>query len=198
MKLKLTAADTEQLKLIQELDDVVAFEHLSPDEAYTISASAQAAFEDGSVDATKGNDWVNDYRDLRAAGWPWRVAVFIAWKASPTTDRWPKTQTELATEILGLRSDRVIRAWREKNPAIDEAIAVMQAAPLLKRRGDIFRALVESATTPDHKNHPDRKLALEMLGDYTPKSDIKLSGSAKDLSELSDSELDELAGGDPA
>lgn len=195
MKLKLTANDVEQLALIKDLDDVVEIERITPDEALVISNSARTAFEDGSVEPKPGSEWVDDYRDLREAGWPWRVAVFISWKASPTTDRWPRTQQELATEVLGLKSDRIIRVWREKNPAIDEAIAVMQAAPLLKRRGDIFRALVESATTADHKNHPDRKLALEMLGDYTPKSDIKLSGSAKDLSELSDSELDDLAGG---
>ena len=172
MKLRLTANEDEQLRLIDDLSEVVEADGILPEEAQVISNAAREAFEAGSVERKAGSEWLDNYTELREAGWPWRVAVYIAWKASPSRERWPDTQAELASEVLALKSDRVIRTWRAKNPAIDEAVAVMQAAPLLKRRSDIFRALVESATNADHKNHPDRKLALEMLGDYTPRQDV--------------------------
>ncbi len=57
----------------------------------------------------------------------------------------------------------------------------MQAAPLLRHRRDILDALIVSATDPDPKSHPDRKLALEMLGDYKPRgiSGATLSGAGE-------------------
>ena len=114
--------------------------------------------------------WWQDYQDLVRRGWDWRKAVYIAWAASPAKDRIPATQAELATQILGLASDRVIRAWHERHPEIEDEIAIMQAAPLLRHRRDIYDALVLSATSSDPKNHPDRKLALEMMGDYRPRA----------------------------
>lgn len=120
--------------------------------------------------------WWQDYLALRQQGWDWRKAVFIAWAASPVNGRSPETQAELATQVLGLRNDRTIRKWREKQPEIDHAIAACQAAPLLRHRRDIFDALVTSARDPDFRHHSDRKLALELLGDYKPKSQHELVG----------------------
>lgn len=114
---------------------------------------------------------------LRADGWDWRKAVFIAWSASPGATRNPPTQAELATDVLGLTGDRVIRQWREKQPEIEKAIVSMAAAPLLRHRRDIYDALIKSATDPDPKSHADRKLALELLGDYKPRSVQELEGS---------------------
>lgn len=120
--------------------------------------------------------WWQDYREMLARGRTWRQAVYIAWAASPVRARVPSSQDELAVEVLGLSSDRVISKWRAKDPSIEDDIAYLQAAPLLRHRRDIFDALLESATNPDAKNHPDRKLALEMLGDYRPKQATELTG----------------------
>lgn len=114
--------------------------------------------------------WWQDYRDLRERGWDWRKAVYIAWAAAPSAARQPKTQEELATQVLGLDSDRVISRWVKKQPELQDEIARMQAAPLLQHRRDIYEALAAVAQDPDPKAHPDRKLALEMLGDYRPRS----------------------------
>lgn len=175
--LGLTPEHSRQLALdirIDELDDDAADRNISPDEALMISNSARDALESGSTDAA----WVSEYRALREDGWPWRVAVFIAWAATPREGRTPGTQLELARDVLGLRSDRVLRKWRAKNPAIDEAVAKLQALPLMEHRGQILKALIESATTSDYKNHNDRKLALEMLGDYTPRAEAVIRSDA--------------------
>lgn len=196
----LTPEKSAQLALglhVNDVDDDAADREITPEMALQISNSARAALEDGSV---KGATWVEEYQALRADGWNWRIAAYIAWAATPRqvgdVERWPGTQLALAREVLGLRSDRVIRVWRQKNHAIDEAVALLQMARLEASRGDIIAALVESATSPDYKAHADRRVALEMLGAYTPRQETTLKDrrGAKDLSTLSDAELDELAG----
>jgi hypothetical protein len=166
---------------------------VSPEEAALRSETARQALEMRGIDERPG--WMETYLKLREAGWPWRVAVFIAWAASPRNGRWPRNQEELATQVLGLTSDRQIGKWRARNPAINETITLLQAAPLFEHRADIYEALIKSASTPDYKNKPDRQLALEMLGDYVPrlrvdKRDLK---DVEDLDELSDEELEKLA-----
>jgi hypothetical protein len=181
--------DIGQLKLALDVDaeaDDALERNVSREEAALISQSAQDALEAGS---TQGAVWLNDYAELRAGGWPWRVAVYIAWVSSPRTDRWPNSQRALAVDVLGLKSDRTIRKWREKNPAIDAAAALLQAKTLFEHRREIFDALIASASQPCHKNHPDRKLALEMLGDYTPTQKIEDLRKPNDLSTLSDADL---------
>ena len=80
---------------------------------------------------------------------------------------------------------------------IDEAVALLQAAPLFEYRGEIYKALVENAIQVDYKTHNDRKLALEMMGDYIPASKVtaemmrSLKGNS--LDDLSDEELDNLS-----
>ncbi len=120
--------------------------------------------------------WWADYLALRERGWDWRKAVYIAWAASPRKDRIPATQAELATSVLGLSSDQVIARWRNADKTIDDTITEFQAAPLLRHRRDIFEALIKSASDPDPKSHADRKLALEMLGDYKPKQQTEVTG----------------------
>ena len=120
--------------------------------------------------------WWADYLELRAAGWDWRKAVYIAWASSPLRERWPGTQSELATDVLGLRSDRTIRKWKEKFPEIEDVIAVYQAGPLMAHRRDAFEALVAVATTPEPGAHSDRKLFFEMTGDYRPRGTVAVTG----------------------
>ena len=154
-----------------------------------LAGQAQAAGETKPV----VSDWAEDYLKLRENGWPWRVAAYIAWAASPRQRRWPETVERLAVEVLGLTSARVIYSWRKKNAAIDELVGLMQAAPLLEHRADVYAALAASAANPDHRSNPDRKLFLEVVGDYTPHQKVEVSrGEVEDLSQLSDEELDEL------
>lgn len=120
--------------------------------------------------------WYSTLDDLLESGWPWRVACYIAWASMPKKSREPHTLEGLAVEVLGLTSARPIFTWRNKNPAIDDTIAIMQAAPLFEHRREIYEALIDSATTADYKNHNDRKLALEMLGDYVPRKDVTSDG----------------------
>jgi hypothetical protein len=73
---------------------------------------------------------------------------------------------------------------------------MMQAGPLFKHRSEIFTALVAVAIKPEYKSHADRKLALELMGDYTPlrkiMAELRKKGDG-DESDLSDDELEEIA-----
>mgnify|MGYP006952625796 CR=1 FL=1 len=142
------------------------------------SESARAALNEVSEDALP---WKEEYLSLVEGGWPWRVSAYMAWAASPRNTRTPKTQDELARMHLGLTSDRAINTWRRKNPAIDQMVAVLQSAPLWSHRAEIYDALIRVATSPEYKGHNDRKLALELLGDYLPAAKLEaiLKGSAK-------------------
>lgn len=136
--------------------------------------------------------WFGQYLELAKAGFTWRVAAYIAWASSPKVNRWPKSQDAFAREVLGLTSDRVIITWRQKNPSIDSTIGQLQSQPLFEHRADVFDALIDSASTKNYKNHQDRKLFLEITGDYNPKikiEDSRAPGTGEDYSALSDEEL---------
>jgi hypothetical protein len=179
-----------QIALDLELPEVES-DGVSIEEARLRSEAARGMFE------KSGYKWGEEYLELRKNGWPWRQAAFIAWAALPKTLRVPKTQEELAQKVLGLTSDRSIMVWRNKNPMIDEMIGLLQSAPLFDYRSEIFKALIENAIKPDYKTHNDRKLALEMLGDYVPASKIAAEITRRigsnDLVNLSDDELAQLA-----
>jgi hypothetical protein len=119
--------------------------------------------------------WWQDYLAIREA-FPhfrnWRIWVYIAWAGQPVGSRTPATLEVFAPTVLGC-SSRVVRKWREKtwgeNPTMEEAIAWVQAAPLLAHRRDVFDALAAVAKLHDPKAHNDRKMFLEMTGDYRPR-----------------------------
>ena len=165
---------------------------LSDSERKEISFRARATFEQ-VLDGEHAEEcrWFETYQQLSGLQWPWRVACYVAWASSPKIKRWPKTQDELAIEVLGLTSDRVIAEWRKKNPEIDSTIALLQAAPMLAHRADVIEALVKSASDPDHRSHQDRKLFFEMTGDYTPRSrvDVRQSTDEDGLAGVSEDEL---------
>lgn len=150
---------------------------------------------------TVKSDWTEDYLRLRETGWNWRVAAYIAWASSPKRDRWPKSVEELATEVLGLTGPRAIYTWRKRNKSIDEVVSLMQAAPLLEHRRDVITALIMAASDPDHRSNPDRKLLLEMTGDYIPRQrneEGKADDVIRDLAQMSDEQLDMMMGGEEA
>lgn len=217
-KLLRSANYFEQLALNLDMDEgeAAAEQGISPEEARIRSEVARKAFEgsghelpereergptlpspNGQEQAHLGREkspWFEEYEYLRASGWPWRVAAFIAWSASPRKGREPKTQLELAQKVLGLNSDRIIYTWRKKNPAIDEVIGFIQSKPLFQHRRDLYEALVASATDPNYKSHQDRKLAFEMLGDHVPRTKVDVhTKDPNDLSEYTDEELKQLA-----
>jgi hypothetical protein len=106
--------------------------------------------------------------------WDWRKALYIAWSATPRERRWPKREKDLAS-LLGLSDAKAIWRWREKDPEIDERIARLPAQMLLDHVGDVFDALVSVAKTADPKAHQDRKLFLEITGNYQPSGALALS-----------------------
>ena len=85
--------------------------------------------------------WADVYQKLLNAGVRARVAAFIAWSTIPKEYRFPKTQEELAKDVLGLTSDRAIATWRKKYPEIDMMITELQAEEMLEFRPGAFRAL---------------------------------------------------------
>lgn len=138
----------------------------------------QAWLEDGAQ-----FDWWQDYLDVKTQ-FPhfgnWRIWIYIAWAGSPEWERQPATEAELAEQILRC-TDRAIRKWKARSwkgedgqvlASIEEAVAWMQAAPLLRHRRDVIEALVSVAKRPDHLAHSDRKLFLQMTGDFTPKQEM--------------------------
>jgi hypothetical protein len=125
--------------------------------------------------------WMEEYlelrqMELRGRKLDWRKAVYVAWASMPTPRRQPETQDELATQVLGLSSYRTISRWKKKYPELEELVAERQAAPLLKYRADVFEALGQVARMPDPKAHRDRKLFLEMSGDYSPRKAVEVTG----------------------
>lgn len=117
----------------------------------------------GALDALREFDWFAEYEEL-SAKFSWRIAAYIAWASSPRKYRKPKTQLELA-QLLGLKTDRTIRKWLEEKPEIVGEIKRIQASPLVTYRRDIYDALINGALDVE-KGHQDRKLALELMGDY--------------------------------
>ncbi|CAK0773955.1 conserved hypothetical protein [Gammaproteobacteria bacterium] len=135
--------------------------------------------------------WADEFYQLLDYGWPWRIAVYIAWASSPKDSRYPKTQAELATKMLGLTSDRAISTWRTNNPGIDEAIGLMQAAPLLNHRREVFEALAKAASDKSFHGAQDRKTFLTMTNDYVPHQKVEFEKKPGSPVEMSDAELDD-------
>jgi len=68
---------------------------------------------------------------------------------------------------------------------------MMQARGLWEHRSDVLNTLAEMAARADYKAHNDRKLYLEMTGDYTPRSMVGVgkAGKGGEIEALSDEEL---------
>jgi hypothetical protein len=187
------ASAYRQMALELDLPEVES-DSVSVEEARRRSETARLALE-----VRRGKPgtftWLEDYFALLEGGWPWRQAAYIAWASSPKDGRLPETQDKLAREHLGLSSDRAIATWRSKNPAILDMIAFLQAAPLWEHRADQFKALTEGANRAgeDYKFFNHLKLAMEMRGDYIPKSELEALLRGKtvsgDLADVSSEEL---------
>lgn len=113
--------------------------------------------------------WADVYQQLLNASVRPRLAAYIAWATMPKKYRYPETQDKLATEFLGLTSDRAIATWRKKYPEIDMMISQLQAESMLEYRPGAFHALGTVASDPSYRANPDRRLFFEMTHDYTPR-----------------------------
>lgn len=111
----------------------------------------------------------------RRPRWNWRRALYIAWRCVPPALREPKTEQGLAT-LLGLTNTRTIRAWREKDPEIEERIASLPREMLMDHVSAVMSALVTVASEADSKGYQDRRLFLEMTGHYKPRSVQEIAG----------------------
>lgn len=160
------------------------------DEAALLSEQARLFFE---MEACAG--WLDEYYALIAEGWSWRQAVYMIWASQPKPARVPATEVELATQVLGLSSARVIRKWKTENPHMEVRLRKLSLATLGKARAEVLEALVESATTPSYRNYRDRELFLKLTGDYVPRErlDVGEPATEQDLASLSAEELAALA-----
>lgn len=204
---KLHPSYFEQLSLgleIDELEDGDSQVVFTTEEKARRSMGARQALEkiwdaetqsEEAKDAKEKITWWDTYQQLLNSKWPWRIACFVAWASSPKINRWPKTQDEFAQKVLGLTSDRVIATWRKKSPDIDGAISLLQSATMLEHRADVIKALVESASSKDHRSNPDRKLFFEMTGDYVPRSrvDVNTDPGEDEMKSKTEAELMEIA-----
>jgi hypothetical protein len=135
---------------------------------------------DDEADSTEPYPWEELYYRLMAEvakgdngktrpRWDWRRALYIAWRCVPPLLRVPRYEHELATQLLGLTNTRTIRGWREKDPEIDKRIAALPKELLINHLSAVMAALVAVASDPDPKAYQDRKLFLEMTGQYVGK-----------------------------
>ena len=173
---------------------------LSTDDIRIRAEAARGQLE-GGLNWKKGPDgkvipppWLEEYYQLLDGGWPWRVAVYIAWKATPKKYRWPESQEELATTVLGLSSDRVIATWRAKNPGIDAMVQDVGSARVLDRLNDSIEAMLEVAAQPNYKGRGDRELHFKLAGVLSEQIDINDKTGLPDLSKLPWDEKLKLAG----
>ena len=90
-----------------------------------------------------------------------------------------------------MTSDRVISEWKSSNPAMITRVKALTISALEKARASIIEALIASATNANPRNHADRKLALEMTGDYTKRHEVGVG--VIDLEQASAEELASMA-----
>ncbi len=105
--------------------------------------------------------------------WDWRKALYIAWSCVPSAQRWPRFEVELI-ELLGITNTATIRKWKAADPEIEERISAGPKKLLGGHVADVLNALVRVATDPTPQAHQDRKLFLEMTGQYDPKGTLNL------------------------
>jgi len=187
-------ADDEDAKVLLSVADVRARELMF----------RQLLVEQNKIDIKDEiPSWADVYQKLLNANVRPRIAAYIAWATMPKKYRYPETQDKLATEFLGLTSDRAIATWRKKYPEIDMMISQLQAEEMLEYRPGAFHALGTVASDPSYRANPDRRLFFEMTKDYTPRIKNEVSEGAgvghKLLGELkkkSTADLIELLGPD--
>jgi len=135
------------------------------------------------------------YHKLLEAGWHWRKAAFMAWRAAPRGSRWPETQQELAA-ALGLASDRAFRIWLKKNQQMEQVIRQAALMVFESHLADVDLVTIQQARQPN-SGVPERALYYKRYQDLLARIDEtrpQEQDDGSDLSDLSDEELAAEAG----
>lgn len=106
--------------------------------------------------------------------WDWRKALYIAWHCTPREQREPQTVGGLAKR-LGVATS-TMRAWRAKDAEIERRIAELPRLLLMDHLASVYEAVATLASTPDPKTFPDRRLFLELTGQYSPRTGVEFGG----------------------
>lgn len=192
---KVTQLELEGIGQQLEIEVEPGAKALSAQDLRVMAEAAKEALKKENIPFEKAVRWLDTFQELLNVGWRWQVAAFVAWASTPKRKRWPRTQEELAVEVLGLASDRAIANWRKKNPAIDELIGILQGNAMLEGRADAIDALLESAATDSYRNQPDRRLLFQLTGDLVEKSEVGVTNPlTQDNNKLSDAALLAKAG----
>lgn len=155
-------------------------------------AQERAAFEE--ILSKERIAWGVNFIALLDEGWYWRDAAYIVWASLPRALRVPATKGELAA-LLGI-TPQALSQRTTKNPAIQKRALTFTLRMLHDDIGSVVEALVISASDPSYKHAPDRKLALEIAGLYTPRQQIDLANTTatKDDHQFDEADLERLAG----
>lgn len=189
-------SDQEPLPGFEDL--VSEDEGISYEEAQQLSRDALEEFEQALDDRAECAPLSDPFLELLEQGWDWRKALYIAWAQLPLAVRWPKTQEELAV-IMGLRSARTIRKWRERNPGIDllvkRAMGARAASRVSELTANILTRTYQVGMTHDYKGHKDRRLWLEADGLLKQQVDVTLTSavSADEMAAMQDQAREQAA-----
>lgn len=146
------------------------------------SRAARARLDEMLARMETKPDWYGMWSDLLEERWPdnnqrrrwqWRTALYIAWSCVPRDRRWPRTKLELAN-LMGC-AESAFRVWRHKDPEIDERIRSLPATMLLEHVAGVFDALATVAQQADPRAFQDRRLFLEITGNYQPSGNLAVS-----------------------
>ena len=132
--------------------------------------------------ALEGVPWAEDFVDLLLRrGYTWRKSAYVAWASQPKHLRIPKTQGEFGA-LVGVSGHRITEYKSDK--ILGAEIIKFRKSVLLDSVPDVIDALVTSASDAGYKHHNDRKLLLEMAGEYQPRMNLGVGAMQMDEAEM--------------
>ena len=132
--------------------------------------------------ALDGVPWAEDFADLLLRrGYTWRKSAYVAWASQPRHLRLPKTQGEFGA-LIGVSGHRITEFKSDK--ILGAEIIKFRKSVLLDSVPDVIDALVTSASDAGYKHHNDRKLLLEMAGEYQPRMNVGVGAMQMDEAEM--------------
>lgn len=169
------------------LDALLAARRAQPTGEWEVASPEPVAWESmyydllaEQIEVTKADGSVK-----LAPRWDWRKALYIAWNCLPPSKRWPRHENQLI-DLLGLANTATFRKWKAGDPEIEKRIEAGPKRLLMGHVAEVMEALVRVAKDASPQAHQDRKLFLEMTGQYNPKGMVALAGAVAvgDIDEL--------------